>query len=122
MTSYCGVGWYERAHPVLYFNLRSARGLIYWPFIVNPRSGKLIVRVQKLRIHPVFGDETIRADLLDGVAKAAGRERGVGNVDGAPWVPVTALSDAGAVTALGDVLAWTAVTGGGDGSPATASG
>ena len=80
---------------------------------MNPRSGKLIVRVQKLRTHPVFGDETIRADLLDRVAKAAGLERIEGNVDGAPWVPVTVLSDAGVVTALGDVLAWAAVTGDG---------
>jgi hypothetical protein len=97
-------------NPALYINFHTNGGApAYWPFLLKPRNGKLIVRIQKLRTHPAFKDEGVRDDLLARVAGAAGVSV-EGNTDGAPWVPLSVLAKPGVIDKLAEVLQWVTST------------
>ncbi len=99
------MGTSERS-PTLYVNFPMGEGgAPYWPLLLIPRQDKLVVRMRKMRTHPAFADEGDRDALL---ARVAGAVNSVaqGNPAGAPWVPLSALNEAGVVDKLTEVLAW----------------
>jgi hypothetical protein len=97
-------------NPALYINFRTNGGLPkYWPLLIGPVRGKLVVRVVKLRGHPAFEDPEVREELLARVAAATGSPI-QGNTDGMPWVPLAAIAKPGVVDKLADVLTWVVAT------------
>lgn len=109
-------------NPAMYLNFRTAgTDSVYWPILLRPRQDKLIIRMQKLKRHPVFADPGLRQQLILKVGDAA-KTSVSGNHDGAPWVPLTTLQSEGVIAELTDVLSWVRDTANGltDGSGTTA--
>jgi hypothetical protein len=109
----------SKLNPALYINFRTNGGSpVYWPFLVAPPRNKLIVRIQKLRAHHAFRDPSVRDELLARTAEAAGVPAVLGNVDGAPWVPLDRLLEPGVVDRLAAVLEWVTTTADASATPA----
>jgi hypothetical protein len=76
---------------------------------LNPGNDKLVVRIMELRSHPAFEDDEMRDDLLARVVTAAGTPI-EGNIEGAPWVPLSSITNPGVVDRLVAVLVWVKAT------------
>lgn len=102
-------------NPALYLNLRTKGAApVYWPYLLKPRHDKFIVRIRKLRTHPVFSDDEAREALVAKVESAFG-EPLAGSTDGDRWAPMSKLKDPEVLAAIKEVLEYTRQIGDGVG-------
>jgi hypothetical protein len=97
----------DARNPRLFLNFRTpGSGRLYWPLAINSRAGKVALQLRYLAKTPQFANEERRYEFVSRCSQAIGSTIDAPLLDGFPGFHVHALTTAGAVDRMVDVLTW----------------